>query len=71
MRARRPALTAAFELAPILRQRRQSMGAALSGDHQQMLAVGRALLGNPHVLLLGNPPKGWRRCCSANASTPS
>ena len=47
------------------------MGAALSGDHQQMLAVGRALLGNPHVLLLGNPPKGWRRCCSANASTPS
>ena len=51
-------LEAVFGLFPILRERRHSMGTALSGGQQQMLAVGRALLGNPRVLLLDEPSEG-------------
>jgi ABC-type branched-subunit amino acid transport system ATPase component len=51
-------LEAVFALFPILLERRHSMGTALSGGQQQMLAVGRALLGNPRVLLLDEPSEG-------------
>jgi branched-chain amino acid transport system ATP-binding protein len=40
-----------FDLFPVLKERRATAGTALSGGQQQMVAIGRALMGNPEVLL--------------------
>jgi branched-chain amino acid transport system ATP-binding protein len=47
-----------FELFPRLAERADNRGNQLSGGEQQMLAIGRALIGNPTVLLMDEPSEG-------------
>jgi branched-chain amino acid transport system ATP-binding protein len=47
-----------FEIFPILAERRRQMAGSLSGGEQQMLAIGRTLMGRPRIMLLDEPSMG-------------
>jgi branched-chain amino acid transport system ATP-binding protein len=57
-RAARQDLEEVFELFPVLRTRQRAKAGSLSGGEQQMLAIGRALMARPRLLLMDEPSAG-------------
>jgi branched-chain amino acid transport system ATP-binding protein len=51
-------LDTVFDLFPQLRERQSNRGNQVSGGEQQMLAIGRALMGNPSIVLMDEPSEG-------------
>jgi len=57
-RSRPWTVEAVFDLFPNLKERKNNLGNQLSGGEQQMLAIGRALVTNPHLLILDEATEG-------------